>query len=173
MNREIYSGRIVNLRVERVRLPNGIEVDLELMHHPGAAAVAAVDDAGAVVLVRQYRHAAGGWLWELPAGILDAGEAPEHCAARELREETGVQAQRLERLGSLLTTPGFCDERIHVFLARGLTDGGHAPEADEVIAEIRRIPLADALAMVRRGEIVDGKTVAGLFLAAAALGVTA
>jgi len=170
MARQIYSGRIVDLRIERVTLPNGTTVDLELMHHVGASAVVAVDDDRRVILLRQYRHAAGGYIWELPAGVLDsADESPERCAARELREEAGVEARELTRLGTIFTTPGFCDERIHLFLARGLTEAGHGHEADEVIAEIARRPLADVLAMVRRGEIVDGKTIAGLHLAAAAL----
>ena len=170
MVREIYKGRIVDLRVERVTLPNGAEVDLELMHHPGAAAVVAADEQDRVVLIRQYRHAAGGYIWELPAGVLAPDEPPEACAARELAEETGVVARELRHLGTMLTTPGFCDERIHLFLARGLTDGAHAREFDEAIAEIARIPLAEALARVRDGEIVDGKTIVGLHLAAAALG---
>jgi ADP-ribose diphosphatase len=170
MGQQIYKGRIVDLRVERVTLPNGTAVDLELMHHPGASAVVAVDDGGRVVLIRQYRHAAGGYIWELPAGILDApDEPPESCAARELAEEAGVEARELTPLGTIFTTPGFCDERIHLFLARGLRQAEHRHEADEVIAEIARLPLAEALAMVRRGEIVDGKTIAGLHLAAAAL----
>ena len=170
MVREIYKGRIVDLRVERVTLPNGAEVDLELMHHPGAAAVVAADEHDRVVLIRQYRHAAGGYIWELPAGVLAPDEPPEACAARELAEETGVLARELRHLGTMLTTPGFCDERIHLFLARGLTDGAHAREFDEAIADIARIPLAEALARVRDGDIVDGKTIAGLHLAAAALG---
>ena len=170
MVRQIYKGRIVDLRVERVTLPNGAEVDLELMHHPGAAAVVAADEQGRVVLIRQYRHAAGGYIWELPAGVLVPDEPPEACAARELAEETGVVARELRRLGTMLTTPGFCDERIHLFLARGLTDGAHAQEFDEAIAEIARVPLAEALARVRNGEIVDGKTIVGLHLAAEALG---
>ncbi|TMA78003.1 MAG: NUDIX hydrolase [Deltaproteobacteria bacterium] len=171
MRREIYRGRIVDLRVERVTLPNGTVVDLELMHHVGAAAVVAADDLGRVVLIRQYRHAAGGFLWELPAGVLASpDEAPEACAARELREEAGLVATRLRRLGAILTTPGFCDERIHLFLAEGLRDEGHHHEHDEVIAEIARVPLAEALAWIRSGTIVDGKTIAGLHLAAATLG---
>ena len=170
MVREIYKGRIVDLRVERVTLPNGAEVDLELMHHPGAAAVVAADEHDRVVLIRQYRHAAGGYIWELPAGVLAPDEPPEACAARELAEETGVVARELRHLGTILTTPGFCDERIHLFLARGLMDGSHAREFDEAIAEIARVPLAEALARVRNGEIVDGKTIVGLHLAAAALG---
>jgi ADP-ribose pyrophosphatase len=171
MAREIYKGRIVDLRLERVTLPNGTVVDLEVMRHPGASAVAAVDDQGRVSLIRQYRYAAGGFIWELPAGVLDSPEEPpEACAARELREETGLVAAELRRLGTILTTPGFCDERIHLFLARGLREEAHGHAADEVIAEIARVPLAEALAMIRRGEIVDGKTIAGLHLAAAALG---
>jgi ADP-ribose pyrophosphatase len=168
----IYKGRIVDLRVERVTLPNGAVVDLELMRHPGAAAVAAVDDAGRVTLICQYRHAAGGYIWELPAGVLHGpAEQPAACAARELREEVGLEAGEVLPLGTILTTPGFCDERIHLFLARGLRETESAHDADEVIAEIRRIPLSDALAMIRQGEIVDAKTIAGLHLAGAALGV--
>jgi len=173
MPRRIYKGRIVDLRIEQVTLPNGVAVDLELMHHPGASAVAAVDEAGRVTLIRQYRHAAGGYIWELPAGVLSGPEEPPAaCAARELREEAGLEAREVLPLGTILTTPGFCDERIHLFLARGLRETGHARDADEVIAEIQRIPLGDALAMLRRGEIVDAKTIAGLHLAGAALGVT-
>jgi ADP-ribose pyrophosphatase len=170
MVREIYRGRIVNLRVERVTLPNGVAVELELMDHRGASAVVAVDDAGRVVLIRQYRYAAGGFIWELPAGVLDtADEAPAACAARELREEVGLTARELRLLGSLFTTPGFCTERIHLFLARGLEPVACARGDDEVIAEVRAVPLDEALAMIRRGEIADAKTVAGLYLAADAL----
>ncbi len=172
MIRQLYKGRIVDLRLEQVTLPNGTTAALEIVHHPGAAAVAAVDAAGQVVLIRQYRHAAGGFIWELPAGVLAApDEPPEACARRELEEEVGLTAGKLSPLGTILTTPGFADERIHLFLARELAAGRRAQEADEVIAEVRRVALAEALAMVRRGEIVDGKTIAGLFLAAAALGV--
>jgi ADP-ribose pyrophosphatase len=171
VSRQIYRGRIVDLRVERVTLPNGHAVDLELMHHPGAAAVAAVDDDRRVVLIRQYRHAAGGYIWELPAGVLANGETPAACAARELREEAGLVAGALRHLGAIFTTPGFCDERIHLFLAQQLTADAHAHEADEVIAEIARVPLVEALARIRSGDVVDGKTIAGLHLAAAALGL--
>jgi ADP-ribose pyrophosphatase len=170
MARQIYKGRIVDLRVEQVTLPNGTSVELELMHHGGASAVVAVDGGERVILLRQYRHAAGGYIWELPAGILDSpGEPPEVCAARELREEAGVEAGELAHLGTIFTTPGFCDERIHLFLARRLTETAHGHEPDEVIAEIARIAFPEALAMIRRGDIVDAKTIAGLHLAAAAL----
>lgn len=172
VRRQVYKGRIVDLGIEDVTLPNGAHVALEVIRHPGASAVAAVDDAGAVVLIRQYRHAAGGYVWELPAGVLDqAGEPPEACAARELREETGLVARELTALGTIFTTPGFTDERIHLFLARGLTEEASARGDDEDIAEVARVPLPEALARVQRGEIVDGKTIAGLHLAAARLGV--
>jgi ADP-ribose pyrophosphatase len=170
MVREIYSGRVVHLRVERVTLPNGTTTDLELLDHRGAAAVAAVDEARRVVLIRQYRHATGGYIWELPAGVLDRpGEPPVDCAARELQEEAGLRARELTALGAIFTTPGFCNERIHLFLARGLEQVAHARENDEVIAEVRDVPLDEALAMARRGEIVDAKTIVGLHLAAEAL----
>src|SRR5262249_15583203 len=136
----------------------------------GARAAAAVDAGGPVVLIRQYRHAAGGYIWELPAGLLASpSEQPEQCARRELREEAGLEARDVVHLGTIFTTPGFCDERIHLFLARGLVARQHAHEQDEVIGEIARRPLAAALDMIRRGDIVDGKTIAGLHLAAAAL----
>src|SRR5438477_5250635 len=171
MGRQSYKGRIVDLSLERVTLPNGTSVELELVHHGGASAVVAVDEQTRVVLLRQYRYAAGGYIWELPAGILDSSaEAPEACAARELVEEAGVAARELTLLGTIVTTPGFCDERIHLFLARGITPATHGHGADEVIAEIAWKPLAEALAMIRRGEIVDAKTIAGLHLAAAELG---
>jgi ADP-ribose diphosphatase len=173
MAREVYKGRVVDLRVERVTLPNGVAVDLELLHHVGASAVVAVDERGRVVLIRQYRHAAGGYLWEVPAGILASPtEPPEACAARELHEEAGVTARELMHLGAIYPTPGYSDERIHLFLARGLERGALGHEADEVIAEIAWRPLADVLAMIRRGEIVDGKTICALHLAAAALGAS-
>jgi ADP-ribose pyrophosphatase len=172
MRRQVYRGRIVDLGIEEVKLPNGVEVELEVIRHPGASAVVAVDEAGRVILIRQFRHAAGGFIWELPAGVLDhRGEPAEVCAGRELLEETGLRAGRLTRLGTILTTPGFTDERIHLFLAQDLREERHAQEADEVIAEIARLPLGEALAMTRRGEIVDAKTICGLHLAAAILGV--
>ena len=173
MRREIYRGRIVDLGIERVTLPNGAEVELEVIRHQGASAVVAVDDAQRVTLIRQFRHAAGGFIWELPAGVLDQpGEKPEDCAGRELLEETGLRAGRLTHLATILTTPGFTDERIHLFLAQELREERPAHGHDEVIAEIARTPVRDALAMIRRGDIVDSKTICGLYLAASLLGVT-
>lgn len=172
MRRQVYRGRIVDLGIERVTLPNGVEVELEIIRHTGASAVVAVDADGRVALIRQFRHAAGGFVWELPAGVLDRpDESPADCAARELLEEAGLRAARLTPLTTIFTTPGFTDERIHLFLAQDLSQEGHAHEHDEVIAEIAHPPLREALGMIRRGEIVDSKTICGLHLAGAALGV--
>jgi ADP-ribose pyrophosphatase len=125
----IYQGRIVDLGLEDVVLPNGARVQLEVIRHRGAAAIVPLHDDRTVTLVHQFRHAAGGMIWEVPAGVLDGGEAPETCAARELREEVQLAARTLTRLGSILTTPGFTDERIHSSWPRA--DGRRGtPEAD-------------------------------------------
>jgi ADP-ribose pyrophosphatase len=145
-----------------VALPNGHRVELEIVRHPGAAAVAALDEAGGVTLLRQYRHAVGGYLWEVPAGKLEPGEEPRVCAERELREEAGLAGSTWERMGSIVTCPGFCDEVIHLFLATGLRPAAQSLGADEVIDSVHSVPLAAAMAMIRRGEIRDGKTIAAL-----------
>ncbi|HYD49320.1 MAG TPA: NUDIX hydrolase [Terriglobales bacterium] len=168
MKRQVYPGRIVDLWLEEVELPNGHRVSLEVIHHPGASAVVALDDERQVTLVRQFRHAAGGFIVELPAGKLDRGEPPAQCAARELREETGLVAGELIELGSIVTTPGFCDERIYLFLARQLSEAAQELGTDEVLT-VFRVPLARALEMIRSGEIEDAKSIAGLHLAAAYL----
>lgn len=160
----IHSGRIIDVSTERLRYGNGREYDLDFVRHPGAAAVVAVDDAGRVCLVRQYRHGITDFLWEIPAGKLDAGEAPEVCAVRELAEETGVSAQRWTSLGRYLPAPGIFSEVIHLFLARDLVIGTPAPDADEEL-EIQWLPMADAAAMVLRGEWNDGKTALALWRA--------
>jgi len=170
MRRQVYRGRVVDLGIEHVTLPNGVETDLEVLRHAGASAVAAVDEQRRVVLIRQYRHAGGGYLWEIPAGMLSPGEAPEACAQRELAEEVGLRAGRLVALGTMLPTPGYSDECIHLFLARDLEPATMAHEEDEVIEQIERVPLDEALAMVRAGAIVDAKTALGLYRAADALG---
>jgi ADP-ribose pyrophosphatase len=167
-SKEIYRGRIVHLWLDEVTLPTGVRVSLEVVRHPGAAAIVALDDHNEVSLIHQFRHAAGGFIWEIPAGVLHAGEEPIDCAARELREETGLVAGKLERLGTVLTTPGFCDERIHLFLARHCHAVEQELEADEVLT-VSRFPLRTALDMVQRGEIQDAKSIAGLHHAAAYL----
>ena len=161
-SREIYRGRIVHLCVEDVVLPNGHETPLEIVRHPGAAAVATLDAAGRVTLLRQYRHAVGGWLWEVPAGKLDPGEMPATCAARELREEAGLVAGHFEPVGSIVTCPGFCDEVIHLYVATDLRSASTERGADEVIDAVETIPLGRALAMVGSGEIRDAKTIAAM-----------
>jgi len=163
--RRVYSGRVLNLDIDTVSFPDGATGELEMVRHSGASAVVPVFTASAadpeILLIRQFRHAADGPIWEIPAGRLDPGETPEACAARELTEETGEHAGRLTRLATFYTTPGFTDERIHLFVARDLVRGEHRREADEFI-ETRRISLSRALEMIRTGEIVDGKTIVAL-----------
>jgi ADP-ribose pyrophosphatase len=168
--RRMYSGRIINLDIDTVRFPNGTIGELEMIRHPGASAVVPflTDPAGddpTVLLIRQYRYAAERYLYEVPAGRLDPGEAPDACARRELREETGCQAERVEHLITMYTTPGFTDEKIHLFMATGITRGEDAREADEFI-ETETMPLSRALSLVERGEIQDGKTALALMYAA-------
>lgn len=155
----------VEVSHEHVRLPNGREVWLDIVHHPGAAAVVPFASEDEVLLIRQYRHAAGGAILEVPAGKLDPGEEPLHCAARELQEEAGFRAGRLEVLGRIWTTPGFTDEVIHLFAAFELTPVDTRPEDDEVI-EVIRVPLAAALDLVWRGELRDAKSALALIHAA-------
>jgi len=163
--RVIWEGNVGSFGLDEVVLPSGERATLALFKHPGASAVVPFLDAENVVLLRQFRHAAGGVIWEVPAGKLDRGEDPLRCAARELEEETGYRAGRVVRTGSILTTPGFTDERIHLFCAYDLVAGPPAPEAHEVL-RTEVVPLARALAMIESGEICDGKTIAALFLAA-------
>lgn len=160
----IHSGRIIDVSTERLLYANGREYDLDFVRHPGAAAVVAVDDAGRVCLVRQYRHGITDFLWEIPAGKLDPGEAPQVCAVRELAEETGVTAKRWTSLGQFLPAPGIFTEVIHLYLARDLVIGKAAPDADEDL-EIQWLPMADAAAKVLRGEWNDGKTALALWRA--------
>jgi ADP-ribose pyrophosphatase len=166
--RQIYTGRIVDFRLEDVTLPNQVTVTLEVVRHPGAAAVVAVDSGGAVALVRQFRHAAGGFIWEIPAGTLHPGETPHACALRELREETGLVAAEVVHLGSIWTTPGFCNERIHLFVAQQLSRAAQQLDHDEILS-VHTLPLERALEMIRNGEIEDAKSIAGLYQAAAYL----
>ena len=162
----LYSGRIINLDRDDVRFPDGSTGALEMIRHPGASAVVPfLDDAEAgdprIVLIRQFRHAANGYVWEVPAGRLEPGEAPERCATRELEEETGLSAGRLEPLLTIYTTPGFTDEQIHLFAAHDLTEGAHHREADEFV-EVHRLRRSEIAGMIRRGDIIDGKTLVAL-----------
>ena len=160
--RIIHRGKFLLHAIEEVVLPNGNRVELEIISHPGAAAVVPFLSDDRILLLRQYRHAAGGYIWEIPAGKLDPGEEPRACAERELAEETGYRARRIEQTGVILTTPGFTDERIYLFSAFDLEPGVTAHEVSEVI-ELHEVPFEEALAMVDRGEIIDAKTLAALF----------
>lgn len=169
MPRTPFTGKVITLTVEQVVLPNGEEIELEIVRHPGGAAVVAVDAAGRVCLLRQYRHAAGGWLWELPAGKLDAEESPATTARRELAEEAGVAAREWRGLGQVVSSPGVFTEVVHLYLAQGLTPVPAGREHGEVF-ETHWVPLGEAVARALAGDIVDGKTVIGLLRAAAAAG---
>ena len=169
-SQRVYTGRVVSLDVDTVRFPDGSTGDLEMVRHPGASAVVPfLDDPEhedpRLLLIRQYRYAADGFVYEIPAGRLDPGEAPERCASRELREETGYTASRLDYLTTIYTTPGFTDERIHLFAARGLELGEAARESDEIL-EVEPLRLSAALEMIQSGRIVDGKTIIGIFFVA-------
>ena len=161
MTRNIYTGKVVTLNVDTVQLPNGVTIDLETIRHPGAAAMVPIKDDGTVVLIRQFRHAAGGFIYEIPAGKLALGEDPLHCAARELEEEVGYRASSFELLSSIFTAPGFADEVIHVYKATGLTEGRQQLDRDEVL-EIVEMPLHRAIERIQDGTIRDGKTIVGL-----------
>ncbi len=165
----VYTGRIISVDLDSVRFPDGSIGKLEMIRHPGASAVVPLlgdlDNDPEVLLIRQYRYAAESYLYEVPAGRLDPGESPEACAHRELREETGYSASRVEKLFTMYTTPGFTDEKIHLFLATGLTPGETAREADEFM-ELVPTKLSEALSMIERGEIQDAKTALALLYAA-------
>lgn len=167
--RNVFKGRVLTLNLERVRLPNGHVAELEIAHHPGGAAIVAVDAQRRVCMLRQFRHAAGGWLLELPAGKLDGGEPPFDCARRELAEEAGTAAANWQVLGSYLSSPGVFTEVIHLYLARDLSPVAASPEEHEVF-EVQWIPLTDAVAMAADGRLRDGKSIVGIFRAREALG---
>ena len=168
MTRVVHRGRSITVQVEEAVLPNGRTVELDVVRHPGASAIVPFEDAHTVLLIRQFRHAAGGFLWEIPAGKLD-GDSPEVCARKELAEEAGRSAGKLVRLSSILTTPGFTDEVIHLFAAFDLTPVPQTLEPDEVI-EVVPTPLARALEMIYAGELRDAKSALALLLAARLVG---
>ena len=169
---DVYTGRVMALRTDQVVMPGGRVATREIMEHPGAVAIAAVDDEYRIVLILQYRHAVSRRLWELPAGLLDvAGEDPALTAQRELAEEAGLEARDWSVLVDTTPSPGFSDEAVRVYQARGLSEVGRPDMGDDEEADIqvRRFPVAEALAMVLDGTIVNASTVAGV-LAVNALG---
>jgi ADP-ribose pyrophosphatase len=164
-----YTGRVISIDLDTVRFPDGSTGELEMVRHPGVSAVVPLlgdlDDDPEVLLIRQYRYAAEGYLYEIPAGRLDPGEAPLACAHRELAEETGYTATRVEHLFTMFTTPGFTDEKIHLFVATGLVAGEAKREADEFM-ELAPTKLSRALSMIEQGEIQDAKTALALLYTA-------
>ena len=166
-SRRIYTGRVVTLDIADVTLPNGHRTTLEIVGHPGGAAVVALNDRDEVCLLHQYRHVAGGWLWEVPAGKLD-GKAPDVTARAELEEEAGLRARRWDSLGRYVSSPGVFAEVVHLYLARDLQPCAARPERAEVF-EVAWLPLAQALRRALHGGIDDGKSVVALARAAALL----
>lgn len=171
--RRVHSGRVVQLDIDTVRFPDGSTGEMELFRHSGASAVVPVLSRGneadpEIMLIRQYRYATDGYIWEVPAGRLDPGEEPLACARRELLEETGATAERFDRLTTIYPTPGFCDERIHLFAASGLSvsEQNTRREADEFM-EVTKIRLSQILGMIKDGQIVDGKTISAVLYFAA------
>ncbi|NKB76371.1 MAG: 2,3-bisphosphoglycerate-independent phosphoglycerate mutase [Gammaproteobacteria bacterium] len=162
--RLIHQGSVVNLGLETVKAPNGEILALEIVRHPGGAVVVAMDDDSNVCLIKQFRHAANGWIWEFPAGLSENYEPIESVAKRELKEETGCRAEHWQPLGSMLSTPGFCTERLHMFLATGISKGKAKQEPYEFI-EIHWLPLSQVIEMATNGEIDDAKTIVALFRA--------
>ena len=162
--RHRHRGRVFDVLTETVRLDNGVVAELDVIRHPGASAIVAMDAAQQVLLLRQYRHAVGGYLWEIPAGTLEAGETPEACAARELEEETGYLADHWQPLGEIVPVPGYADERIHLFLATALSTATQKLDRDELLS-VHPVTMDDALAMIDEGTIQDAKTIAALLKA--------
>ncbi len=161
--RRVYEGGVVSLDVDEVEEPGGVRATREVVRHRGSVATLAVHDDGRVVLIRQYRYPVDQPVWELPAGRVDPGESALAGARRELEEETGLRAARVEPMGVFYTTPGFCDEVMHLFRATGLTQGPPRPEPDERI-EVRSLSLDEARAMIGSGAIREGKTLVALLL---------
>lgn len=160
----VFEGKVVRLYVDKVRLPNGEKAEREVIEHMGAVGMVAVDEKGGIYLVKQYRHATGEELLEIPAGKLSPGEAPIDCAKRELMEEIGFEARDWEQLASFYTSPGFSNEMLYLYLATRLEKGQASPDDDEFL-EVIHVPLGEALAMIGRSEIKDAKSIAGIALA--------
>lgn len=166
--RTVFEGRIIVVNIETVRLPNGHVTDLEIIRHPGGAAIVAVDNLGRVCLLRQFRHAVGGWIWELPAGKLEPSEPPAETARRELMEEAGASASAWQDLGRYVSSPGVFTEIVHLYLAHGLDSVKMSHEPSELI-EVHWVNLEEACTRAESGDIQDGKTVVGLLRARSAL----
>lgn len=165
----IKKGRVFDFFSENITLPSGVTIDMEIIRHPGAAAIVPLLDNNTVLLLKQYRHAVDGFIWEIPAGTLETGEAPLQCAGRELTEETGYTAGQFEKLVELTPLPAYSDERIHIYLARGLSRAQQNLDVDELLS-VHPIKLQRSLEMVEEGKIKDAKTIVGLQMVASRLG---
>lgn len=160
----IFDGKIINLRVDTVELPNGKQGKRETVEHPGAVAVIAINDNNEILMVKQFRHAVQEIIWEIPAGKLEKGEDPKDCAERELSEETGYKAKQIKQLAHFFTTPGFTDEAMYLFIAKDLTLDKQNLDEDEFVI-VEKIPINMAVNMIYQGEIVDSKTIVGILMA--------
>ena len=160
----IHKGKVFTLALDNITLPNGVTTGIDIIRHPGASAMVPMLNKNTVLLIKQYRYAAGDFIWEIPAGTLNPGESPLECAKRELVEETGYSADKLEKLTEIVPVPGYSDERIHLYLATGLVKAVQNLDKDEIL-NVHEINMDDALKMIAKGEIIDSKTISGLYLA--------
>ena len=160
----IHQGRVFKLVTENITLANGVSIDIDVIRHPGASAIIPLSNKKRVILIKQYRYAVGGYIWEIPAGTLDPDETPITCARRELIEETGYSAHEWQKLGEITPVPGYSDERIHIFLATNLIPAEQNLDKDEML-DVHEVEFDDAMEMIYRGDIQDSKTICGLFMA--------
>jgi 8-oxo-dGTP pyrophosphatase MutT (NUDIX family) len=159
-----HQGRVFKIVTENVTLPGGVTADIDILQHPGAAAIVPFKNDHQVILIKQYRHALRDTIWEIPAGTIDGGESAIHCAKRELVEETGFSSDKWEDLGFITPVPGYSDERVHIFMASGLIPAPQNLDEDEIL-DVHPIDFREAIDMIHRGEIRDAKTISGLLLA--------
>jgi len=160
----IHQGRVFKMMSENITLANGVSIDIDIIRHPGASAIVPLFSRNTVILIKQYRHAIGGYIWEIPAGTLDPNESAPVCAKRELIEETGYAADEWQKLGEITPVPGYSDERIHIFLAMDLAPSEQNLDKDEIL-DVHKVKFDDAIEMIYQGEIQDSKTICGLFMA--------
>lgn len=161
----IYEGRVFKLTKENITLKNGVTTELDIIRHPGASAIVPAYGYDQIILIRQYRHAIGEYIWEIPAGTLNKGEDPLECAKRELLEETGYRANFWEKLGVITPVPAYSDEKIHVYFAANLVKEGDQDLDEDEVLDVHRFKVRDVMEMIRRGEIKDSKTIASIFMA--------
>jgi ADP-ribose pyrophosphatase len=160
--RLLRKGRAFDITIEKVAFPSGYTIEMEIIRHPGAAAIVALDSADRVIMLRQYRHAVGDTIWEIPAGTLEPDEAPLACARRELVEESGYTAEKWDYLGAITPVPGYADEIIHLYLATDLTACPSNPDPDEIV-QVQPLPLSEVVDKILKGQLQDAKTIAAIF----------